>query len=151
MGKSLPTCSVCGHSSHGKSRCTVFESEVSEEDIPDLGLCVFMDSHPCNCEGMPNAVAEDVVSRGAKASFEGQLAANLEAQSHEDERLAPFWKEVAAARDALVDHNKRAHAAATPYRQRKESLIKRLSHKAASLGLPVWPEQNESVDGANRG
>ena len=58
MGKSLPTCSVCGHSSHGKSRCTVFESEVSEEDIPDLGLCVFMDSHPCNCEGMPNAVAE---------------------------------------------------------------------------------------------
>ena len=90
-------------------------------------------------------------ARGAKVAFEGQLAANLEAQSHEDERLAPFWKEVAAARDALADHNKRAHAAATPYRQRKESLIKRLSHKAASLGLPVWEEQSGAVEGVARG
>jgi hypothetical protein len=55
-------CAECGHSHHGRSRCVKFVGSQEAVDVPELGRCVFMDSHPCNCMGPVSSCTDDVAS-----------------------------------------------------------------------------------------
>lgn len=55
----------------------------------------------------------------------------------EPTRLQPFHRAVADAKDKVEDLAKRRRQALKPGEQRKASLLKRMGHKAASLGLSV--------------
>jgi len=51
--------------------------------------------------------------------------------------LQPFISAHKTAKDRLDEHQRRRYQAMKPHEQRKASLLKRMQHKAASLGLSV--------------
>jgi hypothetical protein len=62
VDKSEIPCSECGHAHHGRNRCVKFVDFQEVVDVPDLGRCVFMDSHPCNCMGKASSGSDEVAS-----------------------------------------------------------------------------------------
>lgn len=76
-------------------------------------------------------------ARKNKAILEQEHDANVVKQVGETARVAPFAKDLEVARAAVAEVNKKLHQALAPHRQRRASLLKRLAHKAASLGLPL--------------
>jgi chromosome segregation ATPase len=92
----------------------------------------------------------------AKGNRENLLqihAETAERQSREEARPAPFVKDLEDARAAVFTLNKKRHQAQTPHRQRRESLVKRLAHKAAGLGLSQdgQPAAGDEAAGSDRG
>jgi hypothetical protein len=78
------------------------------------------------------------------------LVALDEQIAQEDVLLLPYEKAVRLATDEVELHNKRRQQTKKPYLQRRESLLKRMSHKAASLGMSM-DEVISRLDGKTTG
>lgn len=64
-------------------------------------------------------------------------------QISETTRVAPFAQSLENARSAVTEMSKKRNQALMPHRQRRKSLVKRMTHKAASLGMTLdVPQDN---------
>jgi chromosome segregation ATPase len=76
-------------------------------------------------------------ARAEKNDLELRIVKASEEIAHEDLHLKPFNQAVSEARDEVEFHNKRRYQAKKPFQQRKDSLLKRIAHKASGMGLTV--------------
>lgn len=92
-------------------------------------------------------------ARKNRALLEQKHEENVAQQVGETARIAPFARDLEAARAAVAELSRKRHRALSPHWQRRASLLKRMAHKAAGLGLSadVMAPAAEGASGDDRG
>jgi hypothetical protein len=81
-------------------------------------------------EELQLARAEMASTADILVTIDGELA-------YFESRLAPYYRALDDANEAVSTLEKKRHQAVKPYEQRKASLLKRVQHRAASMGLSL--------------
>lgn len=92
-------------------------------------------------------------ARKNRALLEQKHEENMAQQAGETARIAPFARDLEVAQVAVAELGRKRHRALAPHWQRRASLLKRMAHKAAGLGLSldVLAPVAEGASGDDRG